>query len=199
MKKLLLSLVAVAGLAYGANAQTEQGKIILGGNVGFNSTKAEGAPKSNVSFQVVPSVGYFIDNNFAIGTGVGYTYSKEIAETEDQAFVVAPFARYYTDLSGQFKFFGQLSVPMAFGSSKDVNAAGDVGAKLGTTTNIGVALSPGFAFFPTSRVGIEFSVRGLSWENEKLKAEGSGAEFTTNSFDVNGNFFAPRLGVQFHF
>ncbi|PST83484.1 hypothetical protein C7T94_13060 [Pedobacter yulinensis] len=199
MKKLLLSLVAVAGLTYGASAQTEQGKVILGGNVSFNSTKAEGAPKSDVSFQVVPSIGYFVDNNIAIGTGVGYSYSKQIGDTEDQAFVVAPFARYYTDLSGQFKFFGQLSVPMAFGSAKDVDAAGEVGPKLGTTTNIGVALSPGFAFFPTKSVGIEFSVQGLSWENEQLKAEGSGAKSTTNSFSVNGNFFAPKLGVQFHF
>ncbi|MFC3366125.1 PorT family protein [Pedobacter fastidiosus] len=71
MKKLLLSLVAVAGLVYSANAQTEKGKVILGGNVGFNSTKVEGAAKSDFNFSVVPSVGYFVSNNFAIGTGVG--------------------------------------------------------------------------------------------------------------------------------
>ncbi|RZK17327.1 MAG: porin family protein, partial [Pedobacter sp.] len=52
MKKLLLSVVAVAGLVYGANAQTEKGKVILGGNVGFNSTKVETAAKSDVSFSV---------------------------------------------------------------------------------------------------------------------------------------------------
>ncbi|WP_244214217.1 hypothetical protein [Pedobacter jejuensis] len=79
MKKLLLSVVGVAGLVYGANAQTEKGKVILGGSVGFNSSKVEGAAKSDVSFNVIPSVGFFVDNNFAIGTGVGYTYNKEVS------------------------------------------------------------------------------------------------------------------------
>ena len=70
MKKLLLSLVAVAGLVYGANAQTEKGKVILGGSVGFSSSKVEGAAKSDVSFNIIPSAGFFVADNFAIGTGV---------------------------------------------------------------------------------------------------------------------------------
>ena len=64
MKKLLLSLVAVAGLVYGAKAQTEKGNFMLGGNVGVNSTKVDGAPKADFSFSVLPSVGYFISNYY---------------------------------------------------------------------------------------------------------------------------------------
>ncbi|MGM9479030.1 outer membrane beta-barrel protein [Pedobacter sp. GSP4] len=202
MKKLLLSLVAVAGLVYGAQAQTEKGKFILGGNVGFNSTKVEGAAKSDIDFSVVPSVGYFVSNNFAIGTGVGYTYSKTVSgATPNQigAFQVSPFGRYYVGLSEQFKFFGQLSVPMAFGTVKAVDANGDTGAKLGTTTSIGVNVAPGFAFFPTKRIGIEVSVNGLGYANNQIKAEATGAKTTSNSFGLEANTFAPKLGVQFHF
>ena len=200
MKKLLLSLVAVAGLVYGAQAQTEKGNFMLGGNVGVNSTKADGAPKADFSFTVLPSVGYFISNNFAIGTGVGYEYNKTVSEkTQDGAFKVAPFGRYYVGLSDQFKFFGQLSVPLAFGELKATDANGDNSVKLGTTTKIGVEVAPGFAFFPTKKIGIELSVKGLSYENYTIKAEGTGAKLKTNSFGLNADTFAPRLGVQFYF
>jgi len=200
MKKLLLSLVAVAGLVYSANAQTEKGKIILGGNVGFNSTKVDGAPKADINFSVIPSVGYFVGNNFAIGTGVGYTYEKSVSDrTQSGAFEVAPFGRYYVNLTDQFKFFGQLSVPLAFGTQKAVDANGDTGAKLGTTTSIGVNVAPGFAFFPTKRIGIEVSVNGLGYENFQVKNEATGAKVKSNSFGLEANTFAPKLGVMFHF
>jgi len=200
MKKLLLSLVAVAGLMYSANAQTEKGKFILGGNVGFNSTKVEGAAKSDVSFSIVPSAGYFVSNNFALGTGVGYTYDKQVSRLQlNEAFVVAPFGRYYVGLSDQFKFFGQLSVPMAFGNNKVVDLDGNVGEKYASTTSIGVNLAPGFAFFPTKRIGIEVSVSGLSYNNLNVKNELTGNEVTSNSFGLDADTFAPKLGVQFHF
>ncbi|MCJ0743026.1 outer membrane beta-barrel protein [Pedobacter montanisoli] len=200
MKKVLLSLVAVAAITFGANAQTEKGKIMLGGNVGFNSTKVEGAAKSDVKFSVVPNVGYFVANNVAIGTGVGYTYNKAVSNSrQNEAFVVAPFGRYYVGLSDQFKFYGQLAVPMAFGTNKAVDANGDTGAKLGTSTSIGVNLAPGFAFYPTKRVGIELSVNGLDYAHNEYKVESTGTKVKSNSFGLNADTFAPKLGVQFHF
>jgi len=202
MKKLLLSLVAVSALAFTTQAQTEKGKIIVGGNAAFSTNKsdADGA-KSNTSFKIVPSVGYFVSDNIAVGTGVGYSYDKQISKFENQAFVVSPFGRYYANLSESFKFFGQLSVPMEFGTAKAVDAAGKVGDKVGSSTNIGVALSPGFAFFPTKRIGIEFGINGLSYNNTRYengdgdKIKGAGSD----SFDLGANFFKPNLGIQFHF
>ena len=201
MKKLLLSLVAVSALAFSTQAQTEKGKILLGGGVGFNSTKAEGASKSDIRFNVVPSVGYFISDNIAIGTGVGYNYNKKVSDKVlNQAFEVAPFGRYYVGLSDQFKFFGQLSVPMSFGNVKAVDGVtGDVGDKLGSTTNIGVQLAPGFAFYPTKRVGIEVSVDGLGYNNYTVKDAATGNKAKTDSFGLSASTVAPRLGVMFHF
>jgi hypothetical protein len=202
MKKLLLSLVAVSALAFSTQAQTEKGKIMVGGNLEFNSitSDADGA-KANTSFAVVPSAGYFVSDNFAIGTGVGYEYSKVIDNAEKQAFVVSPFGRYYANLSESFKFFGQLAVPLKFGTTKDVDASGDVGEKIGNSTSIGVALSPGFAFFPTPKVGIELSLNGLAYENFRQDdADGTNIKGQGyDAFSFGTNFFAPRLGVQFHF
>ncbi|WEK20642.1 MAG: outer membrane beta-barrel protein [Candidatus Pedobacter colombiensis] len=202
MKKLLLSLIAVSAFAFSTQAQTQKGKFIVGGNVAFDTNKsdADGA-KSNTSFRIVPSVGYFVSDNIAVGTGVGYSYDKTINRFENQAFVVSPFGRYYANLSESFKFFGQLSVPMEFGTAKSVNADGNVGSKVGSSTKIGVALSPGFAFFPTKRIGIEFGVNGLSYNNSRFedangdKIKGAGSD----SFSLGANFFKPNLGIQFHF
>lgn len=200
MKKVLLSLVAVAALTFGAQAQTEKGKIIVGGNVGFNSTKVDGAAKADFKFNVTPRVGFFVANNIAIGTGVGYDYDKSVSEGQQTgAFVVAPFGRYYVNLTDQFKFFGHLAVPLNFGTVKDVNANGDTGAKLGTANSFGVNLAPGFAFFPNKKIAIEVSVDGLSYTNLTLKDDASGAKIKANGFGLEANTFAPKLGVQFHF
>ena len=67
MKKLLLSLVAVAAFAFSTQAQTEKGKVMLGGNVGFSTSKVDGANKSDFNFRAIPSVGYFVSDNIAIG------------------------------------------------------------------------------------------------------------------------------------
>jgi hypothetical protein len=201
MKKLLLSLVAVSALAFSTQAQTEKGKILLGGSVGLNSTKVKGASESDFRFNIVPSAGYFISDNFAIGTGVGYEYNKQVSkEVLNQAFVVAPFGRYYVGLSDQFKFFGQLSVPMAFGNIKNVDdVTGDVGDKVGTTTSIGVQLAPGFAFYPTKRVGIEVSVDGLGYNNYTVKDAATGNKAKVDSFGLDASTVTPKLGVMFHF
>ena len=200
MKKLILSIAVLSGLAFTTQAQTEKGKVILGGSVGFNTNKVKGADKADVNFNVVPSVGYFLGDNFAVGTGVGYTFDKSVSGGEQtEAFQVAPFGRYYVDLAGSFKFFGQLSVPLAFGAVKDVDNNGDTGTKTGSVTNIGVNVAPGFAFFPTKRIGIEFSVKGLGYEYTQFKNETSGAKTKNNAFGLNADTFEPKIGVQFYF
>lgn len=203
MKKLVLSLLAVSALAFSTQAQTEKGKFMIGGNVEFNSEKAEGAEKADINLSLVPSVGYFIGNNIAVGTGIGYEFNKihsadanAIAKT--QAFVVAPFARYYAGTE-QFKFFGQLSVPMAFGNLKGSLDGGDNYTKVGTTSSIGVALSPGVAFFPSKRFGIEFSVNGISYNDYKVEdRDGNRDTGSSKNFNVGANFFSPKIGVQFY-
>lgn len=205
MKKLILSIIALSGLSLGSYAQTEQGKYILGGTASYQSSKSD-ATNANAAenLSLVPNLGYFVSDNFAIGTGIGYNYSKTAdasATGMNQAVVVSPFGRYYAGLSDQFKFFGQASVPMTFGTVKSVDANGDTGAKVGSSTSVGVDLSPGFAYFPTKKIGIEFALRGVSYNNYKVKdandndVKGAGRE----DFSFGTNFFSPRIGVQFHF
>ncbi len=205
MKKLILSIIALSGLSLGSYAQTEKGNVILGGTALYQSSKskADNAIAAE-NFAILPNVGYFVSDNFAIGTGVGYTSSKPSFASPvglNEAFLVSPFGRYYAGLSDQFKFFGQASVPMAFGTVKATDANGDAGAKFGTSTSVGLALSPGFAYFPTKKIGIELAFSGISYKSTKVKDandnvdKGAGRE----DFSVGSSFFNPQIGVQFHF
>ena len=198
MKKLFLTLSAAVVVAFAANAQTEKGKVVLGGNVSYDYTKTKDVDVKGHSLNILPSIGFFVSDNLAVGTGIGYTYEENsnlsavFNADKLNAFSVAPFARLYKG-DGDFKFFGQLSVPMMWGNAKD----GD-DAKLGNTESYGVAISPGFAYFPSSKIGIELSVKGLYYQSTSLKPEG-GEKTTTNSFGLNANSLAPSIGVQFYF
>jgi len=206
MKKLVLSLIAVTALAFSTQAQTEKGNYIIGGNVELNSGKNDGAPKSNINFSIVPSVGYFVTDNLAIGTGVGYQFNKyysilsanTFSSTKQQAFIVSPFARYYKGINEQFKFFGQLSVPMSFGNTKVGDVDGNNYVKVSKDNNVGVALSPGFAFFPSKKFGIEFSVNGISYNDYSRKDGNDNDNGGSKNFNIGANFFAPKIGVQFY-
>ncbi|MFB5946668.1 outer membrane beta-barrel protein [Albibacterium profundi] len=205
MKKLLLSIALLGGVVLTSQAQTDKGNFILGGTVSYNTVKSDASgANSAYDFSVAPNVGYFVDDNIAIGTGIGYQTSRldeasNVGKTE--AFVVAPFGRYYTPIANNFKFFGQLSVPMAFGSVKAINEDLETGDKTGSSTSIGVALSPGFVYFPSDKVGLEFAVNGLSYNNYSIEdgdgntVEGAGYD----SFSFGADFFAPSLGIHFYF
>lgn len=205
MKKLLLSIALLGGVVLTSQAQTDKGDVILGGNVSFNTIKTDASgANSSYDLSIVPNVGYFVDDNIAIGTGIGYQTSRldeasELGKTE--AFVIAPFGRYYAPISNNFKFFGQLSVPMAFGTVKAIDDNLDTGDKTGSSTSIGVALSPGFAYFPSSKVGLEFAINGLSYNNYSVE-DGDGNSIKGaghDSFSFGADFFAPSLGIHFYF
>jgi len=205
MKKLILSMALLGGVIFSSQAQTEQGKFIVGGNVSYSTSKSDAAgAKSSHNFSIVPNVGYFVSDNIAVGTGIGYESNKldrasEVGKSE--AFVVSPFGRYYVPVADKFKFFGQLSVPMAFGNTKETDEQLKVGDKTGSSTSIGVALAPGFAYFPSSKIGIEFALNGVSYNHYRLEdrdgndIKGSGSD----DFSIGTNFFSPRIGIQFYF
>src|SRR5690606_973837 len=151
----------------------EKGKFIVGGNVSYSTTKSDADnAKASHDFSIVPNVGYFVSDNIAVGTGIGYLSSKASTANpigKQEAFVVSPFGRYYTPVAEKFKFFGQLSVPMAFGSTKAIDGDLKVGDKSSDYTSIGVALSPGFAFYPSSKIGIEFAFNGITYNNQSFE------------------------------
>lgn len=195
MKKLFLTLVAGVALTSMVSAQsTDKGKWMLGGNISYDIEKVEDADGNTQQYSILPQVGYFVQDNLALGLGIGYHGSYQKMGTDDSSqgeFAIAPFVRHYQG-DGDLKFFTQLSVPMGWGT---VHENGD---KTHTSERYGAAISPGVAYFPSSRVGIELSVRGLYYEYSSLEAE-NGSKVGVNHFGLNSNSFSPSIGVSFYF
>jgi len=222
MKKLL-TIAMLCASALAANAQTEKGKFILGGTIGYSSTKSETVQYNNkrTNLDLLPSAGYFVSENLALGLGIGYsrninniTYNSEPAvhyayynrkETTDY-FMISPFIRHYVNISDKFKFFSQLSVPMKWGNIKSEDGGNNPAADVisdskSKTTSIGVGIEPGLAYFPTKKIGIQLSIGGISyaWNKTRDEAGSFNNEMKAHAFNLGTNFLAPRIGVQFYF
>jgi len=209
MKKLLPLLITLSVLAFSVKAQTEKGTWTAGGLVELNTSKQDGAPKSNVYWNIAPSIGYFVAHNIEVGTSIGYYYSKYYtnvgsggiitsASVKTTLFEVSPYARVYKNITDQFKFFGQLSVPLSFGKTReggDITSLEQISNKNHT---VGAALSPGFVFFPGKKFGIEFSVNGISYNTLHYNNSDGGVFNNTKTFNIGANFFAPKIGVKFY-
>lgn len=113
------------------NAQTEQGKVLLGissglnlggggvnlMNIQFSNTKQKSdangnqglAPTKSTGFNFLPRIGFFVANNFAIGLDLDILYDKEDGgiqyKSSDLLYLAGPFVRYYIPTASVKPFF----------------------------------------------------------------------------------------------
>ncbi|QBJ85580.1 porin family protein [Chryseobacterium gleum] len=218
MKKIvLMGAVALFGLS---NAQIVKGTSYLSGQVEYyhnEKNEFESKTKDDV-IRILPTAGYFVDNNLAIGLGVGYksAFTKytvsgfgflntiEIKNT-DNAFVVAPFVRKYWTLSDKLYIFGQLQVPLEFGNEKlDFNSEGNGGDPIlsapftekNNYTNIGVNIKPGLDYFLTKNWSIEATIGEFGYNTYKKNMEGAKR---TNDYKFGINLASVTFGVKYVF
>lgn len=195
MKKIvLMGAVALFGLS---NAQIAKGTSYLSGQVGYyHSEKDEfNTVRKDDVIRILPTAGYFVTTNLAVGLGVGYKSAvtkykvgnaaisnvMEIKDT-DNAFVVAPFVRKYWTLSDKLYIFGQLQVPLEFGQEKlDFNSEGNGGDPIlsapftqkNNYTNIGVNIKPGLDYFITKNWSIEATIGEFGYNTYKRDIDGA--------------------------
>ncbi|SMO65635.1 outer membrane protein [Chryseobacterium rhizoplanae] len=212
MKKILLAgAVALFGLS---NAQIAKGTTYLSGSVGYSQVESNNGNDKKENFNVLPTVGYFVNTNLAIGLGVGYqtekntltsTFGNTVSEsvTKQPAFVVAPFVRKYWTLSDKLYFFGQLAVPMQFGKTEtETNSVTTVGNTVVTNststeakyTKIGVTVKPGLDYFLNKNWSIEATIGEFGYSNYKPK-DGD----ATNNYNFGLNLSSVTFGVKYVF
>lgn len=184
MKKLILSVAAV--LAFGfANAQESvsegfsQGDLFISGAVGFGSEK-QGDYKLN-SFEVAPSIGYFVTSNIAVGGRLGYESVKEEdgLETKTNTFSVGAFGRYYFTPASKFSIFGELAAN--YSSSKvEEEGFGPLPDTESKENGFGVQVSPGISYFLSSNLAIEAKFGILGYNTVDPDVEGADSRNTFN-------------------
>lgn len=130
MKKLILVTTFFIIGFLSADAQTEKGTLLLGGNVSFQTAGGSSA------FTATPSFGVFAWKDVALGVQLiiqsldGYTQ-----------WAFGPFAKGYFAGSDKGKFFGQVGI--------------NIGGGEGVGTDLGFGLGAGYAIFLNKSIAIE--------------------------------------------
>lgn len=218
MKKLLLAgAVALFGLS---NAQIAKGTAYISGQVGYSQEENNNNDTKVESFRIVPTAGFFVGTNLAVGLGVGYASDKitnttngsvpggsYVAETKEtqSAFVVAPFVRKYWTLADKLYIFGQLEVPMEFGQFKnEETSTATIGSTTNTTstsdkanyTSIGVNVKPGLDYFLNKNWSIEATIGEFGYNTSKLDVDGAKS---INNYKFGLNLSSVTFGVKYVF
>ena len=200
MKRMTLLAVCLSLIGF-CSAQTVSGTKAVGGGITFTSTTEpgyEGDEGKETSFSFIPSLGYFVADQFMVGLNVGFSSGKSTGvnfyETKSTGFAVGPFARYYMHTSNEnFAFYGQASV--LFGSGKDTIEDLDTETK---SSVLDIAVSPGFAYFFNEHWAVELGFRGIGYNQEDPNKDADDDEVKT--FDIGLNSFMPaNLGFRYHF
>lgn len=189
-------LVLIVATSFYGHAQTASGNRMVGGSLRFSSlSNRTGNENVSKSFVISPAFGYFIKDNFAIGSGITLEGSRRtdgMGTSTSNAFGVGPFARYYKYSSNErFAFFGQAAFHFTFRS--DHPASGDVDKSRATT----VKLSPGAAYFLTEHWAVELLLTGFLIRSGISDVNNSNSRYTNFYFDISS--FFPSVGFHYHF
>ena len=208
MNKTLFAALFLSAGALSAQAQISAGTKLLTGSIGYSQQMREtsnNTPNSqplelkNKQFNITPGVGYFIADNLALGlqgnalltSNEGYTYSGFPAgynktESKTRALSGGVFGRYYKFVGEKVAMYGQLG-----GGYQNVYYSNSV---FGALTNSNgnreqgfyAGLLPGLVFFPTDKIGLELTLRGISYNRLTIKDE-EGSQ-TSKQVTSNLNF-----------
>ncbi|MDM1396037.1 outer membrane beta-barrel protein [Myroides odoratimimus] len=204
MKKLVLSLVAVAAFGFTANAQEtekptfgfQETNVFVEGNFGFNSKNDKNDDtKSNV-FNFNPKVGYMLSDKFAVGASfeVGSDNKKKDGTKVDKNnnFYGGVFGRYYfLELGQRFKTYAEVGV--GYNQIKE----GMDGVK---TKGMRAGLNLGLNYFVTESIAISFNLGDvISYSSAKADGGKSVNEFNTDLNVFNNFFDTATFGLTYKF
>lgn len=190
MKLITLAFVVTSIAITSTYAQSTQGSVMLGGGISYVSTKFEGADEADNTYEISPSIGYFVNDNIAIGIDLtfGKSNTSELfgESVELKTFALGPFARFYKSTASEnFSFFAQtgLRILRSDATFNDPDF-GDFELELKGTE---IYLSPGFTYFFNERWALDLQLAGIRYTSiEDLYTE----------FEFGTSFFNPTLGVR---
>jgi hypothetical protein len=225
-------LVVLTLLAFStANAQTDKGQKFIGGQMNLqgstnmiiddlilNRSQTFGA-------NVVPSLGFFVRDNFAVGGTLIYSHSRStlrrespfadaplmlinINESATNGYGIGGFVRYYVDLSEKLKFYLNGGINYTYSTQEKITTQNDpISGNPGVPTlqknllnTANIAIAPGFVFFVTPKFGIQTSIGSVFYQFTNTRSK-QGPSYTSNigNYGFNLNLSSFYFGVNFHF
>jgi len=194
MKKLFLLILIVSNTTI--YSQTEKGKIVISGGTGVQFISSnlkylyEGVTEEKLktnSFTLLPSVGYFIIDNLAIGLAGNITSTSNKYDDGDKAvstsILLFPVAIYYIPVDGDIKPIVQVGAGIASMTQKYTDE--DKNSAFGFGFNFGA----GIAYFVKENIALNIglsytlaSLKDVDDENGKIKEGNLGANLGFSIF-----------------
>lgn len=180
MKKLF-SLIAVAFVAMSVNAQ-----VYVGGSLGINawSSQKNAGDRSETTFTILPEVGYNLNDEWAVGTVIGYVSDKwtGVNGISESAFTFNPYARYTYLKAGKVSLFVDGGVDFTTASKADWN-------------ELAIGLKPGLAVSLSDNISFVSHLGFIGYD--VLNPDGDDNNTSKFGLDLSGNNLT--FGLYFNF
>ncbi len=182
MKKLfLMAAFVVASVA--ASAQ-----VYVGGGIGFQSSKADtDGAKAATSFSITPEIGYHLDDNWAVGIGLGYSHAKSSSEVKTDAFTIEPYARY---TFAKWNNVGLFVDGVVGYTNKTVKEDGEDDVK---TNTFNIGLRPGLSISLNDKLNFVTTVGFLGYKNTDYDA------YKVNSYGFDFDLSNINFALYYNF
>ena len=174
MKKILMTIVAVFA------AMNMSAQLYLGGSFAFQAWESQKlvGDKSETVFKLLPEIGYNLNDEWAIGTVIGYQSNKfsgieydRFGAPSESAFTFNPYVRYTFAKLGKVNLFVDGGVDFTTASDYDWNS-------------VGIGLKPGLAVNLTDKLSFVSHVGFLGWE--QFNPDGDDNNISEFGIDLSG-------------
>lgn len=166
MERITLLSFAIFLFASITKAQITKGSVLLGGGLGFSSSKTEtstsGVSKQQ-SFSLTPTVGLAIKQNLVSGIFLKYINSSQEPSPSigqnyhSNSYGGGLFLRKYLPFAKSFYLFGESDL-YYYASTSDISVPGSEKNK---GWNTGIGLVPGLAFALNKKIHLEAALPGF--------------------------------------
>ena len=171
MKKTIISFIVFTAIILNSNAQ-----VFIGGD--FSTQLSGGKTKSGsnsvdqpstATFRLSPKVGFFLNDDFAIGAevllGISTTNDKATpteTKTTGASWGIAPFARYSVAEMGKFSVLLEGTAGISGTTTKSKTGSSSV--DLPSTLTIGLGVTPMLSYNLSNKINLELGLDFLSFD-----------------------------------
>lgn len=209
--KLFCLLIAMGAPAL-SQAQLVKGDRIVSGTFNIHtqsstltdgSSSVDGPKDTNVNIEVGGM--QMVDEGNSLGLGVRLSMTNSIKKQSDggatmtnssPTFEIAPFARSYFTNNARLGIFAEGMIGLSFGKLKNVeeSSSGTFTSEV-NTSGFNVSARPGFTYYLSDKLGLEFLVGSLGYESVTTKHSSNSKE-TESGFGISFDLSTVQVGVS---
>lgn len=201
---LLLTILVPSTTSYG---QTTKGSFFISGStrlqLGSNNVRMtyDGNTQNEydeTSFSLMPSAGYFVIDNLAIGLSSNISHNKTTlkdgSEFTNNSRLIAPTATYYLPLTGQVRPYAELGFGYLLVTSKSELASKAYNSpevdRKNSADGFAINFGGGISYFATKNIAINL---GLSLTKSTL------TDSDDDKYKIKQNSFGSSIGISLFF